>query len=464
MSENSLERAVPNKEELFELLVESSVDFAIFTMDPIGFITSWNVGAERLFGYSEEQIIGRPADVVFTAEDRAAGVPEKERSEASIHGHAADERWHQRNNGSRFWASGLMMPLRSEGAGFVKITRDRTEQHQAAERLRENEQRFRLLATSIPQLVFLTRPDGHRTWPSPQWIAFTGVGFDASLGLGWMEAVHPDDREATQNAWHEARSKGEYYIEHRVRREADGEYLWHQTRAKPVEGESASSSDWVGTMTDIDDLRGLQSRQHVLMAELQHRTRNLLSVVQAIANQTLRSSSSLEVFGTQFGSRLRALSRVQSLLAKVEDQIIDLHTLVTSELAAHSESDLTSTKIKVGGPSVALPPSAAQALGLALHELATNAVKYGALAQPTGKLEVTWELKAKKPTSEIALQWQESGVSMPELGLPKRKGYGSELIERALPYQLRAKTQLEFGPDGVRCAILVPVPAELIND
>jgi PAS domain S-box-containing protein len=459
----SFERAVPNKEELFELVVESSIDFAIFTMDPNGLTTSWNVGAERLFGYAEEQMLGRSADAIFTAEDRAAAAPEKERSEASIHGRAADDRWHQRKDGSRFWASGLMMPLRGGGAGFVKITRDRTEQHQAGERLRENEQRFRLLATSIPQLVFLTRPDGHRTWPSPQWIAFTGVGFDASLGLGWMEAVHPDDREATQNAWQEARSGGEYYIEHRLRRESDGEYLWHQTRVKPLEGESAASSDWVGTMTDIDDLRGLQSRQHVLMAELQHRTRNLLSVVQSIANQTLRSSSSLEAFGTHFGSRLRALSRVQSLLARVEDQVIDIHALVSAELAAHTENDVGSSKIKISGPTVPPPPTAAQALGLALHELATNAVKYGALAQPTGKLEVTWELKAKKPTPEIALEWRESGVSMPEGGSPKRKGYGSELIERALPYQLRAKTQLDFGPDGVRCAILVPVPAELIN-
>jgi PAS domain S-box-containing protein len=451
---------VPNNEELFELLVESSIDFAIFSIDTDGLITSWNVGAERLFGYAEDEMLGRSADVIFTAEDRAAAAPEKERSDASIHGRAADERWHQRKDSSRFWASGLMMPLRGGGAGFVKITRDRTEQHQAGERLRENEQRFRLLASSIPQLVFLTRPDGERTWPSPQWIAFTGVGFDASLGLGWLDAVHPDDREATQNAWREARSKGEYYIEHRVRRATDGEYLWHQTRAKPLEGESAATSDWVGTMTDIDDLRGLQSRQRVLMAELQHRTRNLLSVVQSIANQTIRSSSSLEAFATQFGSRLRALSRVQSLLARVEDEVIDLHALVNAELAAHSEDDLASSKIKVDGPAVALPPTAAQALGLALHELATNAVKYGALAQPTGKLEVTWELKPGKPTPQIVLEWRESGVSMPASGSPKRKGYGSELIERALPYQLRAKTELEFGPDGVRCAILVPVPMD----
>lgn len=152
-------------------------------------------------------------------------------------------------------------------------------------------------------------------------------------------------------------------------------YLWHQTRAKPLEGMSAESSDWVGTMTDIHDLRGLQSRQNILMAELQHRTRNLLSVVQSIANQTIRSSSTLDMFGMQFGSRLRALSRVQSLLARVEDQAIDLHALVTAELAAHSESDITSNKIQIAGPPVALPPSAAQALGLALHELATKRSK-----------------------------------------------------------------------------------------
>lgn len=351
-----------------------------------------------------------------------------------------------------------MMPLNGAYGGFVKITRDRTEQHEAGERLRENEQRFRLLATSIPQLVFLTRSDGSRTWPSPQWIAFTGIGFDDSLGSGWLEAVHPDDREATQSAWQDARSKGEYYIEHRVRRGADGEYLWHQTRAKPLEGGNATSSDWVGTMTDINDLRGLQNRQHVLMAELQHRTRNLLSVVQSIANQTIRTSESLNAFGTQFGSRLRALSRVQSLLARVEDQVIDLHALVAAELAAHSEGEVDSKKISVGGPTVALPPNAAQALGLALHELTTNAVKYGALAQPTGKLAVTWEVKADSPTAEVALEWRESGVAMPSPGPPRRKGYGSELIERALPYQLRAKTLLEFGPDGVRCAILVPIP------
>jgi len=144
----------------------------------------------------------------------------------------------------------------------------------------------------------------------------------------------------------------------------------------------------------------------------------------------------------------------------IAKQRIDLHGLVMAELAAHVDSDDT-RRVMAAGPAVALPPSAAQALGLALHELATNAVKYGALAQSSGKLEVTWQLKEEKFPPEVALEWRESGVSIHQP--PKRKGYGSELIERALPYQLNAKTRLEFGPNGVRCDILVPVPTEVAH-
>src|SRR6266576_2372008 len=103
----------PDKEDLFELLVDSSTHFAIFTMDSDGFTTSWNTGAERLFGYTESEIVGRPADVIFTSEDRNAGAPESERVQARRTGRASDERWHKRKDGSRFWASGLLMALRA---------------------------------------------------------------------------------------------------------------------------------------------------------------------------------------------------------------------------------------------------------------------------------------------------------------------------------------------------------------
>jgi PAS domain S-box-containing protein len=458
---NSVTNGVPTKEELFELVIESSTDFAIFTMNMSGTATSWNIGAERLFGYSTSEMLGSSTDLTFTAEDRAIGIPEKERLTARTNGRATDERWHQRKDGTRFWCSGLLMPLKEADQGFVKIARDLTEKHVAQEELRESEQRFRLLATSIPQLVFLSKPDGNRTWPSPQWIDFTGLSFERSLGLNWIDAIHPDDREATQHAWDGALVKGEYYVEHRIRRKVDGDYIWHQTRAKPLEANSSSqNADWVGTMTDIDHLRGLQGRQQVLMAELQHRTRNLLSVVQAIAKQTLRSTQSLVAFESQFTNRLHALSRVQSLLASVEDQVIDLRSLVTAELSAHSAAELDSKRVQISGPSVALPANAAQAIGLALHELATNAIKYGALAHQSGRLDVRWSLEKERPTAEVILEWRERGVAIPVEATKMRKGYGSELIERALPYQLNAKTRLLFEPDGVRCEIRVPLPGE----
>jgi PAS domain S-box-containing protein len=317
-----------SKSDLFELIVESSTDFAIFSVQSDGTIASWNVGAERLFGYPEAEIIGSSADVLFVTEDRESGAPERERSLSRANGRAMDERWHRRKDGSLLWASGLMMPLKDKSGGFVKIVRDLTEQHRHQEQIRTNEERFRVLATSIPQLVFRTRHDGDRTWGSPQWIDFTGLSLDESLGFGWLEAIHPEDRDLTQSAWQDAIDTGEYYVEHRVRRQADGAYRWHQTRARPVGPEDAGASDWVGTMTDIHDLRGLQDRQQVLLAELQHRTRNLLALVESIAKQTIRTHVSLEAFSGEFSDRLRALSRVQSLLARSEHQRLDLQQLV----------------------------------------------------------------------------------------------------------------------------------------
>jgi PAS domain S-box-containing protein len=441
--------------ELFELIVESASDFAIYTVDRSGTTTSWNVGAERLFGFTEAEMLGQSGDVIFTPEDRAEGIPQAERAQASAEGRALDERWHQRRDGTRFWASGLLMPLR-DGAGYVKIARDRTEQYEAQQRVREQEERFRVLATSVPQLVFTTFPDGGRTWPSPQWIDYTGVGFDDSLGQGWLEAIHPDDRELTRAAWDEAVAAGEYYVEHRVWRDADQEYRWHQTRARPIAGPTGPA-EWIGTMTDIHDLRSLKDRQAVLLAELQHRTRNLLGVVQALARQTMKKSATLESFREAYEERLGALSRVQSMLAELDFSEVSLGALIEAELVAHGDGATHTDKIRTHGPDVLLAPTAAQALALGIHELATNAVKYGALAHHDGRLTVSWSLERQGPQEVATIDWRESGVPMIESGVRSRKGYGTELITRALPYQLRAKTDLIYGPDGVRCTIAVPV-------
>src|SRR5205085_277084 len=236
------------------------------------------------------------------------------------------------------------------------------------------------------------------------------------------EAIHPDDRELTRSLWRDAQQSGEYYAEHRIRRHADGQYRWHQTRAKPA---GQSSAEWVGTSTDVHEMRGLQDRQQVMLSELQHRTRNLLALVQAIARQTLKSSTSLQDFSRQFESRLGALSRVQGVLARTDQGPIELNEIVRAELGAHGAADAA----EIHGPPVALAPNAAQALALALHELATNAVKYGALRQSPGHLAIKWHLRREQDDRRVVLEWRESGVNMPNQPAgEKRKGYGRELI------------------------------------
>ncbi len=204
-------------------------------------------------------------------------------------------------------------------------------------------------------------------------------------------------------------------------------------------------------MTDIHRVRDLQERQSVLMAELQHRTRNLLGVTLAVAGQTLRSSTSLEDFAREFQSRLATLARVQVLLAH-PDREIYLQELIEAELAAHQTAAKPQTFVR--GPPTRLSAETAQTLALALHELTTNAVKYGALANEEGRLSITWELASPR---ELVLLWKESGVDMQPMDISKRRGYGSELLEHALPYQLDAETSLVFERDGVRCTVKLPL-------
>jgi two-component sensor histidine kinase len=206
-------------------------------------------------------------------------------------------------------------------------------------------------------------------------------------------------------------------------------------------------------MTDIHELVERRIRQDVLISELHHRARNLLAITWAIANKTIRRCGSLEKFKEEFRQRIGALARVQELRCGNQDLDVGLQELVSAQLKAHTAVDAGSSKVAIEGPPVALSPISAQTLGLALHELATNAVKYGALSQAGGSLLVTWEVGAPgDPT--VRISWKETGVQVPPDAL-RRSGYGTELIKRALPFDLGAKTELWFEPDGLRCTIEV---------
>jgi len=195
-------------------------------------------------------------------------------------------------------------------------------------------------------------------------------------------------------------------------------------------------------------------REQFLMAEMEHRLKNVLATVHALAAQTALPGDTGEGFRTAFAARLRALALAHQVLGQGNPDGAALTTVVGGCLQPY---DSTAGRITVSGPAVHLPARTVPTLGLAFHELATNAAKHGALSIPEGRVEVTWavETGAKDQARAVAIIWQERGG--PPVEEPKRRGFGSRLLERGLAQGSGGTTQLDFAPHGVNCRIWLPL-------
>lgn len=369
-------------------------------------------------------------------------------------------------DGSVGWVLSRAVPLLGSEGEIVEwfgAGSDVTDRREAIERLRASERWQQTLVEGVPQLVWRAIDDGHWTWASPQWTGFTGQPEPESHGRGWLDRVHPDDREAANATWEGAVLRGEFHTDYRLLHAEEDRYRWFQSRATPVRNSAGEIVEWLGTSTDVDDLRQLQERQKVLVAELQHRTFNLMGVVQSTAEATIRSSTSLSEFKPKFRDRVAALARVQRLLSRVTDEDrVTFDDLIRGEFDAVGALSKDGGRVVLDGPQgIALRSSTVQIFAMALHELTTNAVKYGALSQPEASLIVRWRVEIGEDGQPwLHVEWQETGVLMSSSREePRGTGQGRTLIEEALPYQLHAKTSYAITTDGVRCSIALPVSA-----
>lgn len=253
----------------------------VLFFDTEGHITDANPAFLRMSGFSREDIAeGRVRwDELTPPEWMPATLRVLEEMKATGHGKPFEKKY-IRKDGSQWW--GLFAGRMLDDGGGVEFVLDITDRKAADQALRDSEARMRALVEGIPQLVFRSHSSGARIWGSPQWVSYTGLSEERSLGLGWLDAVHPDDRAATMDAWHGAEAIGRVSIEHRTYRAADDVWRWFQTRAMPVRKEGGRIIEWFGTSTDVDD----QVRAREVLA----RSRDQLEAVVAERTEALRQA------------------------------------------------------------------------------------------------------------------------------------------------------------------------------
>ncbi|CAO4152542.1 PAS domain S-box protein [Methylorubrum extorquens] len=412
----------------------------------------------RILGRTREEVLRLTVMDVTYPDDVPPSLTAVEEALRTNQPASLDKRY-LRPDGNYVWANSRVQPLHHEDepSTLLAVTADLSERRTTEERLRESEERFRALAHLVPVILWRSDASGLAFSENQSFLDYTGQTADEVQDFGWLAPMHPHDRKNVRETFvHGIETKQPIGAQFRLR-SRDGQYRWFLARQVPIFGGQGQVTEWFGAAMDVNELHELQQQQAVMVDELQHRTRNLLTVVRAIAQQTMAQTGPTTLFREQFNDRLAALSRVQGLLSRSDQEPITIRALVQMELDALGAAGMRE-RVAVEGPRVVLRKGSVQTLALALHELATNARKYGALSCEQGELWVSWDIyTAEAGEQRLTLTWLEEGICRPHEDSRIRRGYGRELIEKALPYTLKAHTAYELGENELRCSIDLPL-------
>lgn len=580
-SEIRAERRRLEAEAQFEGLA-NQLEVGIAVADLDGALTYANARLAQILDRRASEVIGLDVLSLAAEEDREQNRLLLQRVLRRGEPFTIDKRI-LRPDGSKVWVRSSVSPRRDADGrivGALAAVIDLSGSKAAEDQLRGSEARFQALANLVPDLLWSHTAAEGVDWMNQRWLDYTGQTQEEVHGQGWLQALHPEDREGSAEVALRAMATGvAFEHEHRIRRR-DGEYRWFLVRAEPVrdgatgdirwfgaatdihdqrvalEDLAASEEslrlavdvarfgawDWnmetgevlwsdehfrmlgytpgevepsyevwahrlhpddrasaeaalqialeehqdfirqfrvrtpdggvrwlsgrgrffydeggkplrmVGVMQDITDQRGWEQTQRTLLSELQHRTRNQLAVVRSIAARTAESATDMDDFLMHFGGRLDAYARAEAALTRNPDVSLNLADLIHDEFLVAAGGDVAD----IEGPEVRLSGAVAETVALLIHELVTNALKFGALAAAGGRVRIRWEVETGEAGRTLVLEWQESGVPVLDPA-PARRGFGRRLIEEALPYELNARSELRFSPGGARARIEFPL-------
>ena len=260
--------------------------------------------------------------------------------------------------------------------------------------------------------------------------------------------MHPDDAERVSNDIREALKSGEKFNSEYRMLQADGSVRWLLARGYCIRDAEGRAIRLPGATIDITDRKDAEVHRELLTAELNHRVKNTLAIVQSIASQSLRDGMSMLNARAAFLTRLKAISNAHDLLTLESWVGADLGSVVRAVVDVYVKD---SERFRLQGPALRLSPSSALAITMALNELATNAIKYGSLSQPGGYVDVTWSVTG----DDLKLAWVEAGG--PPVKKPSKKGFGSRLIQNGLATELNGKVDIDYRPTGLVCIIAAPL-------
>ena len=335
--------------------------------------------------------------------------------------------------------------------GVIAIVVETTEAVLAERALVESERKFRALANATSDVIYRMSPD----WSVMQPVDGRGLIADNSaVNPNWMDAtLFPEDHAMVRLGIEEAiRGRQAFQMEHRVRR-PDGTVGWTFSRAVPVEGPDGQIVEWFGAASDVTARRRGEEHLRLVINELNHRVKNNLAMTQAIAAQTFRNAGDLKDAQDRFTARIVALAQANDLLTGERWASASLRGVLEQAMHAHCGEE---GRCAIDGPELELSPKTALALTLAMHELATNALKYGAWSVPEGEVSISWWLYLPKNGGgeRIRLEWRERGG--PPVTPPDRRGFGSKLIERGLAAEMGGTVTMRFEPEGLICIVDAP--------
>jgi PAS domain S-box-containing protein len=453
-SENEQRRSAESLQQLIEALPG-----AVYTTDAAGSITYFNAAAADLWGREPELGVEEWCGSLRMLRTDGTPLPHAEcpmamalKQGRPIRGAEAVA---ERPDGVRVPFLAYPTPLRDASGvitGAVNMLVDITDR----KRVEALGERIAAIVRDSDDAISSTGADGIVTSWNRGAERLFGYAADEIIGQSIMLLIPPEGRAEEEDILRRVFDGEHIAHSETIRQHKDGKQVWVSLTVSPLKDAGGQVVGASKIARDMTERRRADEHRQILVGELNHRVKNTLAVVQSIASQTLGNALTMEDARFAFGARLMNLATAHDILTRESWTGADLTEIVADTVKPHSGGE---NRFRIEGPHVNLPPSAALAMAMALHELSTNAAKYGALSSEAGLVDIVWRFVGNGGDRHLTLTWTESGG--PPVSKPKRKGFGSRLIERALAQELGGTVDVAYENAGVVCTIDAPMPYRL---